>query len=674
MSGEFFITRREELNTAAELFPTITDAQQAIDDCKQILKSPVQTSYILSDPHGEADAFENVVQGRAGQVRKTVESALGVALPKKEIDRLCALISYGLEKITFEVSCAKNANLFYKNTVAQLAVVCAKCASEHCSSNQLYDMLTALRSQNAIDEARTMLSTAKKCNYSFKKLLNRKAFKTALSQAIDDEEIEDVIFAFCCIVRTLVGHDFYIVGDIYDRGPAPDEIMELVANLNNSDSVSLQWGNHDIVWMGAALGQAACIAHVVRNCARYGNLNILNNTYGVDLMPLCAFATKAYKNDECKGFGLKVVPEEMSEAEVEMTAKIQKAMAIIQFKVEAALIDEYPEFGLEDRKLLHKIDFEHGTVKLDGVEYELTDKVFPTINPSNPYELTSEEKAIVEQLQDAFETSEKLQYHAHLMFACGSMYEIVDNNLLFHACVPLNEDGSFKEVNIFGQKCKGAVLYNVLEEYILEAFQGESEDERKRGRDLMWYMWLGQGSPLFAKSKMATFEIYLIADKAARKEVKNPFYSLVDNEEVVENILEEFGVDKQKGRIICGHVPVKVKDGENPVKCNGKLLMIDGGFSRAYQPTTGIAGMSVVSTSKGVYLQKHSALESRHAAIEENAYVKDTVETIVEYETEHTKADTEEAEELNSLIRSLEQLISLYEDGILEEGELLTDE
>ena len=381
----------------------------------------------------------------------------------------------------------------------------------------------------------------------------------------------------------------HLVGDVYDRGPAPEQIMDRLETIDNFD---VQWGNHDIVWMGAALGQRGCIAHVVRNCARYGNMGILD-AYGIDYAPLEQMARTVYADDPCAAFGLKV-SDGLSPEEVRLNEQLQKAMAIIQFKVEGQSIDEYPSFGLADRKLLDKIDYEAGTVLLDGATYPLADAVFPTIDPARPYELTVDEERVMRALEQAFSKNERLQRHMQLLLDGGSLYKIAGDTLLLHACVPLNADGSLMEVDLFGEKYRGRALFDAVDGYVREAFAATDAQAAKRGRDLLWYLWLGQGSPLFAKSKMATFEIYFIADKAARKEVKNPFYALLDDEHAIDGIFEDFGMDPARSRIVCGHVPVKVKDGENPVKCGGKVVIIDGGMSKAYRKTTGLAGMALL--------------------------------------------------------------------------------
>lgn len=390
----------------------------------------------------------------------------------------------------------------------------------------------------------------------------------------------------------------HLIGDVYDRGPAPDKIIDMLMDYPDAD---IQWGNHDVVWMGAALGQEGCIAHVVRNCARYGNLDILTNSYGIDLLPLASFALSTYADDPCEAFALKSNPG-LSPADLEMNVKIQKAMAILQFKVEAALIDKYPSFGLESRKLLHLIDYDARTVDVDGVTYELTDDHFPTVDHDDPYRLTEEERAVMDYLVGAFRECDKLACHARFLLEHGSLYKICNGDLLLHACVPLDDDGTLKEVDIYGVTCSGKKLYDEAQRWVRTAFESDDAAMRERGRDLIWYLWLGPGSPLFAKSKMATFEIYLCKDKAARKEVKNAFYLLLDEAEPYERIFEDFGLDPAHARIICGHVPVKAKDGEDPVKADGRVICIDGGMSAAYSKTTGLAGYALTRVDESFTL------------------------------------------------------------------------
>ena len=404
---------------------------------------------------------------------------------------------------------------------------------------------------------------------------------------------------FARIVRnTPEGTHLHVVGDIYDRGPEPDLVMDALASYPQLD---IQWGNHDVLWMGAALGQPGCVANAVRICARYGNLSILEETYGINLKPLREFALDAYGDDPCVAFGCKGNPD-LDAAELEATKKIQKAMAFIQFKAEAQLIAQNPSFNLESRNLLHRIDYNAGTVEIEGQTYELLDKVFPTIDPTDPYRFTPEEQSVLDSLVDAFRSCERLQRHIGVFMKHGSLYKICDDTLLFHACMPLNDDGTCKSTGIFGTPLAGRALFDAVEAAVRDAFEANDPEARKKGADLIWYLWLGEASPLFAKSKMATFELYLIEDKAARKEEKNPFYRLLEDENTAARIFGEFDMDPAGSSIVCGHVPVKVKDGEDPVKCGGRLIVIDGGMARAYQATSGVGGFILLKEGASLRL------------------------------------------------------------------------
>lgn len=576
----------------------------------------------------------------------------GEDLSREEKRSLATLIYYPRQKMDLVLSQMKDPQDWYAITLPRLVEVCKVSARKYTRSK--------VRKALPDDFA-----------YIIEELMTENrhgADKEAYYAAIIDAVIKTgrgaaLIEALCHLIQRLAIDHLHIIGDIYDRGPYPHVIMDALSEYHSLD---IQWGNHDMVWMGASQGQRGCIAHVVRNCARYGNLSILEDAYGINILPLASFALNAYKDDPCVGFALKGNPQ-LSPHEMEMNVKIQKAMAIIQFKVEGQLIDEYPGFGLQGRKLLHRIDYDAGTVDLDGTVYPLTDTVFPTVDPADPYKLTPEEEDVLERLEQAFIGCEKLQRHMHLFLEMGSLYKIYNGSLLFHACVPLNPDGSMMEVDIFGKKYKGRALYDVVERYVRAGFNDSDPVMRKRGRDLMWYLWLGEGSPLFAKSKMATFEIYLIADKAAREEVKNPFYKLMDNEEVFDRIFEDFGMDPATSRIVCGHVPVKVKDGEDPVKCNGKVISIDGGFSRAYQPTTGIAGYTLISNSYGFVLAAHEPLESAHAAVVNEVDIYSSRRVVERVQERTLVADTDTGAVLKEQIAELQKLLRAYRRGEIAE-------
>ena len=642
------------LELLSRLFPSADKASAEIINLSAILNLPKGTEFFASDIHGEYEAFSHTLRNGSGSIRLKIDDVFGDSLSENEKRSLATLIYYPREKMELVLSQVDDAEAWYAVTLQRLVAVCKRAAQKYTRS-------------------RVRKALPKDFAYIIEELMteNRHGVdKQAYYAAIVDAVIRTdrggaLVEALCLLIQRLAIERLHIVGDIYDRGPYPHIIMDA---LMEHHSLDIQWGNHDIVWMGASLGQRGCIAHVVRNCARYGNLSILEDAYGINVLPLASFALEAYKDDPCVAFGLKGNPD-LPPQELEMNVKIQKAMAVIQFKVEAQLIDENPGFGLEDRKLLDKIDYERGTVMLDGIEYELTDTVFPTVDPADPYRLTPEEEDVMQRLEQAFTGCEKLQRHMRFFLDAGSLYKVCNGNLLFHACVPLNADGSLMETEVFGETYKGRALYDVMERYVRAAFDDADPELAKRGRDLLWYMWLGEGSPLFAKSKMATFELYLIAEKEARKEVKNPFYSYLDDERVMGGIFEDFGMDPETSRIVCGHVPVKVKDGEDPVKCGGRVLTIDGGFSKAYQPTTGIAGYTLISNSYGFVLAAHEPLESMRAAVVNELDIHSSRKVVELVDKRTLVADTDNGAVLKQQIADLEELLEAYRNGIVAEKE-----
>ena len=642
------------LELLSRLFPSADKASAEIINLSAILNLPKGTEFFASDIHGEYEAFSHTLRNGSGSIRLKIDDVFGDSLSENEKRSLATLIYYPREKMELVLSQVDDAEAWYAVTLQRLVAVCKRAAQKYTRS-------------------RVRKALPKDFAYIIEELMteNRHGVdKQAYYAAIVDAVIRTdrggaLVEALCLLIQRLAIERLHIVGDIYDRGPYPHIIMDA---LMEHHSLDIQWGNHDIVWMGASLGQRGCIAHVVRNCARYGNLSILEDAYGINILPLASFALDAYKDDPCVAFGLKGNPD-LPPQELEMNVKIQKAMAIIQFKVEAQLIDENPGFGLEDRKLLDKIDYENGTVMLDGVAYELTDTVFPTVDPADPYRLTPEEEEVMQRLEQAFTGCEKLQRHMRFFLDAGSLYKVCNGNLLFHACVPLNADGSLMETEVFGETYKGRALYDVMERYVRAAFDDANPELAKRGRDLLWYMWLGEGSPLFAKSKMATFELYLIAEKEARKEVKNSFYSYLDDERVMGGIFEDFGMDPETSRIVCGHVPVKVKDGEDPVKCGGRVLTIDGGFSKAYQPTTGIAGYTLISNSYGFVLAAHEPLESMRAAVVNELDIHSSRKVVELVDKRTLVADTDNGAVLKQQIADLEELLEAYRCGAISEKE-----
>lgn len=622
------------LGLLSQLFSTPEETAVEIMAEREELGLPRTRELYLSDVHGEYEEFSHILRNGCGAIREQIDSLFSEKLDADKRAALASLIYYPEEAVESLDDDELHAAL------RDLTELCAEEAKKHPTET----VLEASPEPFAPVVEKLIANAARPAR---NELIFNAAFDTVC--------VEELTCALCETLLNLTVAQVHLVGDVYDRGPNPDLIMDEIASMPNLD---IQWGNHDVVWMGAALGQRGCIAHVVRNCARYGNLSILSDAYGINILPLANFAAKAYRDDPCVAFKLKGDPG-LSPEEYELNVKIQKAMAIIQFKVEAALIDENPTFGLESRKLLHQIDRSSNTIEIDGTRYALTDAVFPTVDWNDPYRLTDKEETVMESLAEAFCNCEKLQRHMALFLEKGSLYKIENNTLMFHACVPLNADGSLKETDIYGTPLKGKALFDAVDHYVRAAFNDPDPAMRKKGADLLWYLWLGEGSPLFAKSKMATFELYLIEEKAARKEVKNPFYTLYENEEVVDSIFTDFGMEPETARIVCGHVPVKVKDGEDPVKCNGKVIVIDGGMSAAYQKTTGIAGFTLVSDENGVKLATHQPFAGTNRAIEDHLDLQTSFREIKTAPESLTVAETDEGKDLLERIADLENLLAI---------------
>ncbi len=636
------------LERLSQLYPTIAKASTEIINFQAILNLPKGTEHFLTDIHGEYEAFAHVLKNGSGSVKRKIEEVFGNTLSNRDKRMLATLIYYPKEKMDIIKKTEPNMEDWYKITLYRLIEVCKSTASKYTREK----VRKALPDDFAyvIEELITVRSD---------QIDKESYYNSIIKTIIDIGRAERFIIALSELIQRLIIDHLHIVGDIYDRGPGPHIIMD---KLMEYHSVDIQWGNHDVLWMGAAAGQRGCIANVVRNCARYGNLDILEDGYGINLLPLATFALNTYGEDPCERFRLKANLNR-SIKELEMDVKMHKAIAIIQFKVEGQIINNNPEYHLEDRNLLHHIDYEKGTIELEGKTYELLDKNFPTIDPNDPYKLTDEEEDVMKRLEQAFLNCEKLQRHMVFLLNKGGLYKVYNNNLLYHGCVPLEEDGSLKEVKFYGKTYKGKAWYEFLESYVRKGFYAVDDAEKERGKDIMWYIWLNENSPLYGKTKMSTFERLFIEDKSTHEEVKNPYYSYLENEEVVDSILREFGLEGDDIHIINGHVPVKVKKGESPIKCGGKVLVIDGGFSKAYQSQTGIAGYTLVYNSYEIMLVAHEPFESAEAAILKETDIH-SVRTVVERVVKRRMvADTDYGKHIKEQIDDLMVLLEAYRSG-----------
>lgn len=640
------------LERLSELYPTIAKASTEIINLQAILNLPKGTEHFLTDIHGEYEAFSHVLKNGSGSVRRKIDEVFGNTMSSRDKQTLATLIYYPKEKMDRIKKTEENMEDWYKITLYRLIEVCKSAASKYTRSK----VRKALPPEFAyvIEELITMRpEVSDKESY----------YNSIIDTIIRIRRAEPFIVALSELVQRLTVDHLHIVGDIFDRGPGPHIIMD---KLMHYHSIDIQWGNHDVLWMGAAAGQRGCIANVIRICARYGNLDIIEDGYGINLLPLATFAMNTYGDDPCTQFALKGEKDPATQ-EAQMELRMHKAMSIIQFKVEGETIRNNPELGLESRNLLHRIRYEEGTIELDGKTYELLDTNFPTIDPKDPYALTKEEEDIMDRLERAFLNCRKLQDHMRFLLNKGGLYKVFNGNLLYHGCVPLNEDGSMKTVRIYGKAYQGKSLYECLESYVRKGFYALDEKERERGRNMMWYIWLHENSPLFGKDKMATFERYFLADKETHKEKKNPYYSMLEKEEVVNRILKEFGLGETGAHIINGHVPVKTKSGENPVKCNGKVLVIDGGFSKAYQKETGIAGYTLIYNSYGLILAAHEPFESTEAAIEKESDIHSDSIVVKRVVERKLVGDTDVGTDLKEQIHDLEILLAAYRSGRIAE-------
>lgn len=656
ITPESIVADLRYLQLLSRSFPTIAAASTEIINLEAILNLPKGTEHFLTDIHGEYEAFQHVLKNASGAVKRKVNEIFGHTLREIEKKELCTLIYYPEEKLQLIKATETDIDDWYLITLNQLVKVCQNVSSKYTRS-------------------KVRKSLPAEFSYIIQELLhestiepNKHAYiNVIISTIISTRRADDFIIAMCNLIQRLTIDSLHIVGDIYDRGPGAHIIMDTLCDYHNFD---IQWGNHDILWMGAASGNEACMANVIRLSMRYGNLGTLEDGYGINLLPLATFAMDTYADDPCTIFAPKTnfADSTYNEKTLRLITQMHKAITIIQFKLEANIINRRPEFGMGGRKLLEKIDFERGVFVYESKEYPLRDTNFPTVDPADPYRLTDEEQELIEKIHYSFMNSEKLKKHMRCLFTYGGMYLVCNSNLLYHASVPLNEDGSFKHVNICGKEYWGKNLLDKIDQLIRTAYFDEDDEEEKRfAMDYIWYLWCGPDAPSFDKDKMATFERYFIADKSLHKETKGYYYALRNKEEICDRILEEFGVTGQHTHIINGHVPVKTIKGEQPMKAGGKLLVIDGGFSKAYQPETGIAGYTLVYHSHGLQLVQHDPFQSTQKAIEEGQDIKSTT-FVIEFNSQRMMVkDTDKGKELVTQILDLKKLLVAYRIGLIKE-------
>ncbi len=644
------------LNLLSQKFPTVQSACTEIINLESILNLPKGTEHFLTDIHGEYETFSHILRNASGMVRKKIDKVYQYTLSEKDRNQLATLIYYPEEKLELIVQEVDDLENWYAITLRRLIEVARVSADKftHSKIRKAMPPDFAYVMDELLDE-----HNAKKELY----------FDSIIKSIIKVDRANYFIISVSKFIKRLLIDRLHIIGDIFDRGPYADKVMDVIQNHH---SVDIQWGNHDIVWMAAATGIKASISTVIRISSRYNNLATLEDAYGINLMPLVTFAMKAYANDPCTEFvPVNTPPENLASTHIRLVSKMHKAITILELKLKGEIIKRNPELGMDDRLLLNQIDYEKGTILIDGKIYDLKDKSFPTIDPKHPYKLTKEESALAEKLRFSFLNCEKLQRHVKTLFTKGSTYLAYNSNLLYHGCIPLDDNGDFKQVNLHGVKYSGKALCDQYDLICRRAYLNrEKRDRNIKDQDYMWSMWSAPDSPLFGKSKMTTFERYFIEDKETHKEGGNMYFKLRDDKDACCRILKEFGLDPEVSHIINGHVPVKVVKGESPVKAEGKLFVIDGGMSRPYQKVTGIAGYTLIYDSYNLILAEHAPFESKRKAIEDEDDIVSIRNMIEHTNIRISVGDTDIGAVLKQQITDLNRLLDAYRKGVVKVKEV----
>lgn len=643
------------LRLLSEQYPTITAACSEIISLQSLQKMPKLTEHFMSDIHGEYESFLHILKNASGVIKDKITSIYGRTLSEHDRQTLSTLIYYPEQKLDIIKRSVDNIDDWYKITLYRLIEICRVIASKYTRAS-IRNLLPSSFG-DIIDE----LIHADNDFGSDKEGYYNKCIQTIVELGQADAFIVDM----SNLIQNLAIGKLHIIGDIFDRGPRADIILD---TLENYHSVDIQWGNHDVQWMGAAAGSLVCIATVLAISTKYCNFDCIEDGYGINMRPLTVFAMETYAKDPCKYF----IPRnpnmvKLSKHDSELWAKMHKAISIIQFKLEGQLIKRHPEFHMDNHLMLDKIDFVTGTITIEGKKYMLRDHNFPTVNPERPYELTQAENELMELLRSSFLHSEKLQRHIRFIYNKGSIYLNINNNLLYHGCIPMNPDGSFHEVTLGGEKVKGKALMDKAEIIAREGyFAKHGTPEKKYGEDFLWFLWCGCYSPVYGKNKMTTFERYFIEDESTWTEIKDPYYKLIEKPEICNKILREFGIKPNSfSHIINGHVPVKIKKGESPIKAGGKLLVIDGGLSRAYQSQTGIAGYTLLFNSHGLLLSAHDAFESVETAVTKDEDMYSTLDVIERAPNRLLVEDTDKGKALQGRIDALKALVAAYRKGLI---------
>lgn len=642
------------LKLLSKQYPSISKASTEIINLEAILNLPKGTEHFITDIHGEYEPFVHVLKNGSGVIKRKIEELFSSTMRECEKKALATLVYYPEQKLELIIKEEENVDDFYRINIYRLIELCKYASSKYTRS-----------------KVRKLLP--KDFRYIIEELLHENIdgqhkqgyYKSIVETIIEIDRAKEFIIAISKVIQKLVVDKLHILGDIYDRGPRPDIVMDTLMDYH---CVDIQWGNHDILWMGAAAGEKACIANALRISARYANLDIIEEIYGINLLPLATFAMDAYKDDSCSCFMSKVSDPDVSSTEQSLIAKMHKAISIIQFKLEGQIINRRQEFDMKHRLLLNNINYEEGAITLKGKNYKLKDSHLPTIDKNDPYKFTQEEEIVIDKLVSSFKNSEKLQKHVSFLFSKGSIYLASNSNLLIHGCIPLNEDSNFMEMKLQGKVYEGKALMDKMESLCREGyFFKDNTNQKQYGMDMMWYLWNGKCSSLFGKDDMTTFERYFIEEKETHKENKNPYFKLRENEDMCEKIFEEFNLDSKDAHIINGHVPVESKNGESPIKANGKILVIDGGFSRAYQNKTGIAGYTLISNSYSLQLVSHNPFTSAEEAIINESDILSTTEVVEREAKRKTVRDTDAGIKLEEEVEDLKLLLMAYKKGLIKE-------
>ena len=646
------------LKMLARQYPTVQAASTEIINLQAIMNLPKGTEHFISDVHGEYEAFLHILNSCSGVVRSKIDELFATSVPKAERDQLGTLIYYPEEKLEELISQTEDLNEWYRITLHRLIEVCRLVTNKYTRAK----VRTALPVEytHIMDEL---------IHIRYDEPDKRDYYENIINTIIDIDQAAGFIKAICGVIKHMAVDHMHLVGDIFDRGPRADIIMD---SLMDFHSVDIQWGNHDILWMGAASGSRTLVATVLANSLHYNNIEVIETGYGISLRPLSIFANDVYKDCDVSRFKVKMTGEDaerVSEKDKLLSARMHKAITIILFKLEGQKLIRRPEFGMEDRLLLDKIDYENKCITIGGVTYPLEDTDFPTVDPADPYTLSPEEDAVINQLTASFQRSEKLQRHVRFLYSKGRLYKVHNGNLLLHGCIPMAEDGSLLSFTIGGTELSGRAFLDYAETTSRKAYYDKpGSPARQFGMDFLWFLWAGRNSPLFGRDRMTTFERRLIKDESAWTEPKNPYYTFYNDPDVCDRLLKEFGLEGPHCHIINGHVPVKAKKGESPVKGNGKLIVIDGGLCKAYQPTSGIAGYTLISNSRNIRIVAHQPFEGKETAIRQNTDIASSTEIFERMEQRIKISQTDQGKNLQSRIDDLMDLLNAFKSGAVKEN------